>query len=170
MSDFEVCDPNRDPQVSEVTRGRGGAAVANMDGMKLLVLLILAGCITEPVGASNVSDGVHLPSDGHYIALRDGYPTPQACFDQNSTPGKNPFFCRESLSLCANGRVGYLQGDVIYEGTYTMHAARATFAIENYPGLQFDVSAVEMPGVSTTWIVDTEGYYNMLQFDNISCQ
>lgn len=137
--------------------------------MKLVVFLILAGCTTEPMAEGIPPDGVHLPSDGHFIALRDGYATPQACFDQNSSPDKNPFFCRESLSLCANGRLGYLQGDVVYHGTYTMHAALATFAIENYPGLQFDVSAVEMPGVSTTWIVDTDGYYNTLQFDNISC-
>lgn len=134
-----------------------------------LILLILAGCTTEPVGAWNVSADVHLPSDGHFIAVRDGYATPQACLDQNSTPDKNPFICIESLSLCEHGKAGYRLGDLTYQGTYAMHDALATLAIDNYPGLEFDVSAVEMVGASTTWIVDTEGYYNTLQFDNIGC-
>jgi hypothetical protein len=139
--------------------------------MKTLVLVLLAtGCFNESdqvLPDAEVAGA--LPSDAHYIQIIPGYASPQQCLAE----AEQPFICSYTLSLCKDGRAGSREGDLLYEGTYSMadSIAQITWSSGTNPSFtQFDVESVtELDAPAVHWVIDTDQLYNSLQFDNISC-
>ena len=136
--------------------------------MKTLALAVvtMTGCFTTT--PNDDAEPTSLPSDAHYVEIEAPYASPQQCLAQNT----QPFICQYSFSLCKDGRAGTRQGDLLYEGTYTMTGSVANITWDRYEGLmQFDVSSLTEPSApSVHWVVDTDQLYDTLQFDNISCE
>jgi hypothetical protein len=140
-----------------------------MKTLASVILVLLAAC-TE--GSGKPDPTTALDYDAHFVALIGSYATPEDCLANE----QQPFVCTFSISFCKNGRVGYRQGDIVYDGTYDLdgNIAHATFT---GPGtftiddIDFDVVTPAQVGApQAKWIVDTQGRWNTLQFDNIDCR
>jgi len=135
--------------------------------MTRLLSITIFGALAACTSDLSEPAGVHLPSDGHFIMIPQGYTSPWACLAAEP----NPYICQESLSLCRNGRAGYRRGDLVSEGTYEMAGPIATITcVDGSPLMAFDVAAVTSVDDPVHWTVDTDHDYMELQFDNIGCE
>ena len=140
-----------------------------MKNFAFVIAVLLAGCLDS--GGGTGEPATALDYDAHFVALIGTHPTPEDCLATEEMP----FVCRFSISLCKNGRAGYLRGDIVSSGTYNLEGniAHITFTSDGSPideKMDFDVVApAEIGAPQAKWIVDTEGRWNTLQFDNISC-
>jgi len=128
----------------------------------LVVAVSLAAC-TE--SATTPDPSTALPADAHFVARTpDG--SPEKCIANS----EQPYGCILSLSLCKSGRAGLRIGDIVAAGAYDMVGSVAHASFTDGSSLAFDVEAlVDLDAPDYPWIVDTEGRWQTLQFDNIDC-
>jgi hypothetical protein len=110
-----------------------------------------------------------LSSDEHYVGFEASYSSPEDCLAQNADFG---YPCLHSISLCKSGRFGMRSGDIVSEGTYDLNRSVAEITLDDGAAISFDLETsmlVGSPDSAYTWVPDTEGRWDTLQFDNIDC-
>src|SRR5262245_57226150 len=115
MSRSEMNLASRSRQPCVIAKARPGIRCAEVTRMKFASVIVFA-LLPACLDASKGEPATALDYDAHFVGLVGSYATPEDCLANE----QNPFVCEFSLSFCKNGRVGFRQGDLVYDGTYDL--------------------------------------------------
>jgi hypothetical protein len=146
------------PAIHTVCRGPAVALRATMS--RFAPILFAVGC-AAPAASRTSTQGTTFAQDTYYTGIVAPYATPEDCEAQAS----NPITCHLELGFCPDGTAGFSHYDLPEQGDYHLEGPIVVATFETGV-IELDTRTGSATNAdTTTYILDTAGRSNSLQFD-----